>query len=214
MFEHHALVYAGSSLSDVALPVELLTPNADIVHLEVKRFSIDLARTLVADALIRPLVAPVRTFICAASEWPVETQNALLKLLEEPPAHAQFILIVPRPYDLLSTLQSRVQIVDTSSLVALTADTFSFFKKSYAERFDHIATLAKNQDSAGLEEVMRTIEKYAASDPQQHFSLLRAVVEARQYFSRSGSSKKMLLEHLTLLLPPPEECVKMATTQP
>ncbi|NJD20324.1 MAG: hypothetical protein FIA95_13725 [Gemmatimonadetes bacterium] len=64
-------------------------------------------------AHLRPSLAPVQVFIIADAEYLVpqeaspEAANALLKLLEEPPAGTRFVLTCSEPGRLLPTIRSR-----------------------------------------------------------------------------------------------------------
>ncbi|WP_456479407.1 DNA polymerase III subunit delta' [Nautilia sp.] len=51
-----------------------------------------------------------KTIAVAAEKYPAVSQNALLKLLEEPPQNIDFILIAKSKYSLLDTVKSRLMI--------------------------------------------------------------------------------------------------------
>jgi len=50
----------------------------------------------------------LKTILIAAEKYPAVSQNALLKLLEEPPANVRFILLAKSKYSLLETILSRL----------------------------------------------------------------------------------------------------------
>lgn len=52
------------------------------------------------------------TFIIAGHSFRIEAQNALLKILEEPPAHIQFILISRNKTAFIPTIRSRCLLTD------------------------------------------------------------------------------------------------------
>ncbi|MBO5929419.1 MAG: DNA polymerase III subunit [Clostridia bacterium] len=84
---------------------------------EARSFHIDVIRTLQEDAYILPNEASRRVFLL----WDVENlteqaQNALLKILEEPPAHVLFILTCEQRSLLLDTVLSRVFTVSLSGV--------------------------------------------------------------------------------------------------
>lgn len=63
------------------------------------------------DAYVRPNEAPCRVFVLEnAQNLSPQAQNALLKVLEEPPAAVQFLLTCDRSSSLLATVRSRSQI--------------------------------------------------------------------------------------------------------
>ncbi len=73
-----------------------------------RSFHIDVIRTVRDTAYVLPNEAPRRVFILAeAQNMTDRAQNALLKVLEEPPAHALFILTCESRAQLLSTIRSR-----------------------------------------------------------------------------------------------------------
>lgn len=74
-----------------------------------RSFHIDLIRTVRENAYVLPNEAPRRVFILTETQNMTDrAQNALLKVLEEPPAQAMFLLTCESRAQLLSTIQSRV----------------------------------------------------------------------------------------------------------
>jgi hypothetical protein len=201
---HHAVVYVGDAIDSCHLPEVAQVASADVVHISADRLSIDAVRALKADAFVQPLVASVRTFVVAAREWPPEAQNAFLKLLEEPPSSATFMLVVPRVDVLLPTVRSRVLVASghehTPTNEAST--TFTAFKAApYAMRLDMIAAWAKDKSTDEMESVLRGAENVARECAVANPKLLAAVVGIRNHFGQSGAARKMLLEELALCLP-------------
>ncbi len=79
---------------------------------EARSFHIDAVRSLREEAYILPNEAPVRVFIlCDVQAMTEQAQNALLKLLEEPPAHVRLLLTVENRSQLLETVRSRLYTV-------------------------------------------------------------------------------------------------------
>lgn len=75
-------------------------------------FSIDRVRELRDGAYVLPNEAPARVLIlCDAQTMTPQAQNALLKILEEPPRHLVFILTCENRAQMLATIRSRVQAV-------------------------------------------------------------------------------------------------------
>lgn len=73
-----------------------------------RSFHIETVREIRDKAYILPNEAPRRAVILAGAQGMTEqAQNALLKILEEPPAHALFILTCENRAQLLPTIQSR-----------------------------------------------------------------------------------------------------------
>lgn len=87
-----------------------------------KSISVDLIRWLREDAIVQPNEAPKKVYLIPKAETMTrEAQNALLKLLEEPPAYAVFLLLCDQATAMLSTIRSRSQIYSLEDQVLLTA---------------------------------------------------------------------------------------------
>ena len=75
-----------------------------------KEIAVDQIRTLRADAYIRPNEGRRKVYIIApADAMNPAAQNALLKVLEEGPGYAAFLLDTARPGKLLDTVRSRCE---------------------------------------------------------------------------------------------------------
>lgn len=80
-----------------------------------KAFSVDVIRRIRSDAYIRPNEAPCKVYMLLGVQSMSEiSQNALLKVLEEPPANVLFLLTASAASALLPTVRSRVQIFSVS----------------------------------------------------------------------------------------------------
>ena len=76
---------------------------------EARSFHIDAVRALREEAHILPNEAAVRVFVlCDVQTMTDQAQNALLKLLEEPPSHVRLILTCENRSQLLETVRSRL----------------------------------------------------------------------------------------------------------
>lgn len=75
-----------------------------------KAIAVAAVRQLRADAYIRPNEASRKVYIlCGAQDMNPQSQNALLKVLEEGPAYAAFLLLSHNPDGVLATIRSRCE---------------------------------------------------------------------------------------------------------
>lgn len=75
---------------------------------EKKTVSVDLIRDARKDMYIRPNEGARKIYLIPrAQDMRLEAQNALLKVLEEPPAYGMFLLLTDNPEKLLPTVRSR-----------------------------------------------------------------------------------------------------------
>lgn len=76
-----------------------------------RAFPIDTIRTIRSDAYVKPNEAPAKVFVLLGVQNMTEvSQNALLKVFEEPPENVFFILTVVSASSLLPTIRSRAQV--------------------------------------------------------------------------------------------------------
>lgn len=77
---------------------------------EKREISVDQARTLRSDAYILPNEGSSKVYVIdPAEDMNPMAQNALLKVLEEGPAYAAFLLLAEEPGSLLDTVRSRCE---------------------------------------------------------------------------------------------------------
>jgi len=85
-------------------------PDITTVGGDGKDISVAQARAIRSDAYIRPNEADRKIYIVEnAQNLNIPAQNALLKLLEEGPAYAAFLLLTDNPGALLPTVRSRCE---------------------------------------------------------------------------------------------------------
>ncbi len=111
-----------------------------------KSIKIDTIRNIRSRAYIMPNEAPFQTFIILeASGMGEEAQNALLKILEEPPATARFILASRSRDDFRQTILSRVTAFALSEDSGQAAGEKENAKASEAAENMMIALTSKNE---------------------------------------------------------------------
>ncbi len=101
--------------------------HPDIIHvdfLEGKReILIEQTRQMRSDAFIRPNEAERKVYIIHhADQMNVRAQNSILKLLEEGPAYAAFLLLAENPGSVLITIRSRCEGAALSPVSAAEAE--------------------------------------------------------------------------------------------
>lgn len=163
-------------------------------------FGADEARELRDRAQTRGL-SERRVFIVAAPSMTVEAQNALLKVVEEPPAEALFFLIVPAPALLLPTLRSRTQTLAIAPAGGSAVDVQKFLAASAASRLEMLKPLLEKNDDdkrdlSAILIFLSSLERRLQKRPQA----LEAVYRARKYAGDKGALVKPLLEQVALLV--------------
>lgn len=192
--------------------------NPDFYLREVDSFGIDDARTLKERASMKSSLGGKKIFIVASRVITDQAQNALLKLFEEPTADTHFFLLTQNALELLPTLRSRMIQATTKSEVTdshSNSKVKTFIKATPSKRIDIIAEIVKEltkDEEKGLVkgraqhflselelEVHKNLDLVNITQAEQVF--LKELLQVREYLQDQGSSPKMLLEHISLLLP-------------
>jgi DNA polymerase-3 subunit gamma/tau len=113
---------AGTGMSQAAEVGDAIMRGEDIDVIEIDGASnrgIDDARDLIAGAGIAPARGAFKIYIIDEVHMlTTPAFNALLKTMEEPPAHVKFILCTTEPHKVPATIQSRCQRFDFRSIPA------------------------------------------------------------------------------------------------
>lgn len=127
--------------------------------------SVDQARELISKAGLSPVSgAPYKIYII--DEVHMLTQaafNALLKTMEEPPAHVKFILCTTEPHKVIPTIQSRCQ-------------KFNFRSIPAAEVKKHLADLCAKENIKADEDVLFQVAALGGGSMRDALSLLDRLI--------------------------------------
>lgn len=181
-------MYYSDDLS--AVPATVQQPTADVLHVVTERFLIDDSRAVQQAAESRPVVAEYKEVVVCFPAATIEAQNALLKILEEPPATARFHIVVPGPAVLLDTVRSRLAEVATAKTSSATTWS-ALAAMPIATQLAEIANRSKAKDVS-----WQTATLQAAVHDQSVPSQTRVLLDSAM--RSPGASKKMLLEELVL----------------
>ena len=201
MPSHHALLYQGQSLSDTPIDTKRLRNETELEIVSLLVLSIGVVRDLIATAYGKPFEKPTKTIVLEVGQIAPEAQQALLKLLEEPPVTTKFILVLPSFDNLLPTLRSRLyQPADTRDVVAVRYAVFELFlTHTYSERIAQIADIAKAKDTSDFEALAAGLRWYLVTMPVS--PLITQLHEWILILGKRGTSKKMVWEDIALRLP-------------
>jgi len=139
-----------------------------------------------------------------------EAQNALLKLLEEPPESAIILLGTAYTHHLLPTFLSRVQVVhevidsglrqnDNNSRMTIVADTVveKILTGNTEERFKIVEKATDKKQL--LQKLLIYTEKRIARDPSFH-KVAKDILRAEEWVNANVNSRGVL-EYLMLVIP-------------
>ena len=160
-----------------------------------REIGVDQIRALRSDAYIRPNEGRRKVYVITpADAMNPAAQNALLKVLEEGPAYAAFLLDAARPGKLLDTVRSRCELLslppeeertgpETREKAAALAELFLTGSELDTARALVELTLEKpkpDELSALLLEVENQVSRRLARDPRRGAKALQALKTCRQ----------------------------------
>ena len=223
LLAHHASYLIGTAAMSERL-IKILADSAglvvqgnpDLFERKYETLTIDDARELRSAAEMRPVTdAGVKYFVLTMNGITVEAQNALLKLLEEPPEYARFFLVVPSAHLLLPTVRSRMALIEAQKLGvgsqkpearSQEPEVRNFVGASQKERLEFIKKLMddiskeKRPKQDALDFLNELEAAIHAKGAKENAEALRAIEKARTYMYDRAPSLKMLLEYVSLAI--------------
>lgn len=188
--------------------------NPDFIVLRYGLFSVEDARRVLEAAASAAFIGEYKVIVISASRVFHEAQNALLKLFEEPPPNTYIFLVLPTLGGLLPTLRSRVQVLHSNyghhkSVISEAAQ--EFIKANKERRSAIIKKLTNGKDEEEKRKlrdeaiaIVNGIEVIAykkSSFGGETAKLLSDISILRSYLHDRSAPVKMILEHLSLVIP-------------
>lgn len=213
IYAHHAWLYAGTKhhLADVYALLEkagiVAHGNPDVrTHIH-DTVGIDDVRAFLEKSHHRPVRDVCTISILIGATFTREAQNALLKTIEEPTAHALYILVTPHPHQLLPTIRSRTQLLPHLTHHLLETEARTFLKSSSKERLDTVKDLlgtgSDDRDVHALHAFLDAVERVCAAHihTASEREGMRALYDAKRALYEPGAAVKPLFETAALLVP-------------
>jgi DNA polymerase III delta prime subunit len=177
--------------------------NPDFWHEQFETFSVDDARRLREMQNLKPIAYPRKIFVAEVLTMTVEAQNALLKIFEEPASGTHFFIIAHSAELFLPTLRSRVVVVATvSSLENKNISAKKFLSSSISERLTLVAVIVEEKDKAQANMLVDgIIRELSQKNIENNAEFLQELLKLRSYLSDRSPSLKLILEHISLILP-------------
>ncbi|MDD4989002.1 MAG: hypothetical protein PHV42_01060 [Candidatus Pacebacteria bacterium] len=152
-----------------------------------------------------------KIFLILANKITREAQNALLKVLEEPTVDTHFFLVISSTEGLLSTLKSRLFIVNTQGENKWEGEAKAFLSSPKPKRLDLVKKMAEEisdekktkADAISFLNAVESVlkEKVGILKSKEDTKAFEELIKFRSYLGDQAPSVKMILEHLALILP-------------
>lgn len=202
MNTHHAYLKLLSEVSIETVENTVATLGiSEVSFLSSDSFGVNEVKDLTEKAYMMPVSADRQLIVVLAKFITEEAQQALLKILEEPPKTTTFLFAVPHSLYLLPTLLSRFHKLDTDSLNSDGQTLKLFLELSKGDRFVEIAKRVEDKDIiwiAGIKSsllfLLSSQSKIVNKEDKSHLYWVASHLQTR------GASNKQLLEELALSL--------------
>lgn len=143
-----------------------------------------------------------------------EAEQSLLKILEEPGENTHFFIIVPDVENVLPTIRSRCHLVYLDKDNKYDSWAKKFIGVGIKDRIDMIAVILKSAEDADTSATIRFEAKSILDSLEQNLFaefkkdinnkniewVLGEIIKAKKNLRNPGSSVKMLLEHIALVV--------------
>ena len=164
---HHANFILGKADSKDRLILQFnedlnfdVRKNPDFLLLEIESFGIEESREIEAWAMGKPLLGEFKVCLIVTKSFTSEAQNALLKVLEEPPQGTFIYILMESSANLLPTFLSRLILsgIDGENNLAEIDRAEEFIKGDMEKRFSIIDSLLQGGDKNIMRDFIGSLE--------------------------------------------------------
>ncbi|GAA7567376.1 DNA polymerase III subunit delta' [Helicobacter pylori] len=187
LFKHHIKFYT-----------EIVEKDKKVIKTFNKDFKIEHAKEVISKVHLKH--SELNAFLIAAPSYGIEAQNALLKILEEPPNNVCFIMFAKSPNHVLATIKSRLIKEDKRQKIPLKPldldlsrldlkDIYAFLKNLDKENFD-----SRENQREKIESLLESVNRHKIPLNEQELQAFDLAIKA------NGSYYKLSYNLLPLLL--------------
>jgi DNA polymerase-3 subunit delta' len=192
-------VIISSDIDDTVIQLEGLQQNERFVKIiKEDTFLVEDAKLAIEKAYMASEETTV--IIIAAKTFSPIVQNKLLKVIEEPPAKKEFILITPSKATILDTIRSRLPIMVLSQEKEEERLDLDLSQLSLATVYDFVQT-HKRTDAKAMKELVERISKAAIHSQAYNLDEKTLTLFSNTYIALDvGSPPQFVLNTLLLKL--------------
>lgn len=124
-----------------------LKQNPDFYFYDFPKFGVEESASLIQRALKKSFNNGKKVFFVQIKQISREAQNALLKILEEPPFGTYFLIYSASFYDIIETVRSRLAVIESGRENISGNVPENFFKMNLLQKIDFFAGLKDRQEA-------------------------------------------------------------------
>lgn len=166
---------------------ELDIPKAQLRIFESDEFKIDNAKEVIAEAYISSVEEKFIALI--GKNFNKEAQNALLKVLEEPPHNIHFLLFVPYKNVLIPTIRSRMRLFNKTTFTPLPPLELDVANLNYAKIYEFLKSLegsSRLESQEKIERLLVSIHQSSITLTQSELDFFDLALRANAGYERLG----------------------------
>lgn len=197
-------------IAKILSKARLTNPHPDLLYFpKNSKLGIEQARIIKKHFSLKPYSALGRGVVLEdASNLTIEAQNALLKILEELPKEALFILCASSDVKFLPTVLSRCQIVrlqvtvDSGQNKNYLEDIEKLLESNIPERFEYIEKLTDREEflHSLVNYFHQNLRSHTQSGDSDYMNFLKELLKAEEWANQNVNIRA-ILEYLMLSLP-------------
>ena len=204
---HHTNICIGRR-EEILVDIDLLitemakhSTHVERLVYEYDKFLIDDARHIFSIHLHKTAKDAMQIICIAFNSTNIESQNSLLKMLEEPRANTYFFIIIPSKKSILPTVLSRALVFEYQKGVEISESTLKFIKATPAKRLELVKAML---DDLKVEKITKQNVVEFVEEIEMHvhekkdYILLKRLIEIKDYIKDQGASVKQLLEYVAV----------------
>jgi DNA polymerase III delta prime subunit len=207
MTTHHAyLLKVGEEVRKEELINQIsVLEIAEFAYFELPVLGVEFVRQLTEKAYLRPKVGNKQLLVVYLKTITKEAQQALLKILEEPPQSTVFLFCVPQNISLLSTLLSRFHVLplftDAQQGISSELAFKNFVSLPVSDRISEISTRLAAKDVKWVTEIKNgLLAKMMKNSSKFSPDILNTLHFIANHLQTRGAANKLLLEELALTI--------------
>ncbi|GAA8578267.1 DNA polymerase III subunit delta' [Helicobacter pylori] len=191
LFKHHIKFYT-----------EIIEKDKKVIKTFNKDFKIEHAKEVISKVHLKH--SEPNAFLIAAPSYGIEAQNALLKILEEPPNNVCFIMFAKSPNHVLATIKSRLIKEDKRQKIPIKPldldlsrldlkDIYAFLKNLDKENFD-----SRENQREKIESLLESVNRHKIPLNEQELQAFDLAIKANSsYYKLSYNLLPLLLSLLS-----------------
>lgn len=200
------LIYVSFKITEINKILKKNYPDGLIIKLtpEKTEYSINQIRSIMKEIVLYQ--SQIRIYLFETFEKSsIETQNSLLKTLEEPPTNIQFVLSVSNEYQIIPTILSRSKIVKKAvsppNLTDEKVASNNLDLRKLEDTLSHTDFNVTNKDEALIQiDHLISQVKTAKEYRERSFKIIKECIKLRRLIDNNNINPQLGIDHLLIFI--------------